>query len=258
MVSGLRSIVIREFSRPAVQEFYKKKAEAGLWDAEKSFLQKYFTKKHARVLDIGCGTGRTTISLYQMGFKVTGVDLVPTMIKTAKQISKQKKLSILYQVADAVQLYFADNSFEYALFSNQGWTQIPGKGNRRKALQEVHRILKPQGIFIFTAHQRVLFSRNAFVWLWQAFRFYFLKPLGFPVLEQNFGDRFFTETKEGGEKKEKIFQQQYIHVPSVSEVTKDIAQAGFTLLEVNGKLQISKKDFRKHPPVFFICQKRKP
>lgn len=252
MKTELEQHVISEFSGDKTQEEYIKKAEDGLWDSEKYFIEKYFTNKSATLLDIGCGTGRTTFPLFRQGFRITGVDLVPAMIENAKKVAHKLHLDVDFREGDATALDFKDGSFDYALFSNQGWSQIPGRDKRLKALAEICRVLKKDGTFIFTAHPRWAVRNHPFFWLKQWIKLYLLKPLGFKIMEEDFGDRFFDRGTIGGDVG---FKKQYIHIPTVKEVQEDIKKAGLTLIESDGNRQISKNDIRKFPPVFYVCRK---
>ena len=253
MITNLKEHVRNEFSSETTQASYIKIAGEGLWLSETYFFNKYFPNTKALFLDIGCGTGRTTIPLHEMGYNITGIDFVPAMIDNANKIAQERGLAINYQTGDATDLQFNDNTFDYALFSNQGWTQIPGKENRFKALCEIYRVLRKDGVFIFTAHPRVLGSIFSLFWWKQRFKYYLLRPLGFRISEVDFGDRFFSRGNIGSGSN--FSSKQFIHIPSIREVVKQIHRTKFSILEINGSLQISEKDIRKHPPVYYVCKK---
>lgn len=240
--------VTKEFGSKGAQKLYVRLAENGLWKSEEELIKKYF-KKGSKVLDVGCGTGRTTMPLSKMGYKIIGIDITPEMIENAKKIAKSKKLKIDYRVEDATNLNFEDNEFDYALFSNQGWTQIPGSQVRLKALKEIKRILKKGGIYIFSSHRRVWKSRWFFLLAWKWFRFYILKKLGFKIWEENFGDRLFK--RESSSKGEGYNTKQYIHISSENEIKKQLKEVGFEVLFVGSGL--SEQSNTK--PMFFVVKK---
>ena len=254
----IKKLVIEEYSKDDAQNIYIAKTKKGLWNSEKYFITKYFKKKNGRILDIGCGTGRTTMPLFKKDYNVIGIDLVPKMIENAKKIAQKEKLDIDYRIGDVTKLDFKDNSFDYALFSNQGWTQIPGEKERFKALKETHRVLKKGGIYIFTVHPKIWLNRYFFLWIILWIRFYILKPSGFKIDEIDFGDRFFkrgTKQKRWVINKPKYFFPIPTHIPTKKKVKEQIKKAGFKILEINDKTQPFKERKRKHPPVFYVCEK---
>ncbi len=96
-----------------------------------------------KVLDLGCGDGLTLAFLVDKGFDVTGMDYSEVGIANAKKrVSKKAKfvLGDIYQP-----LPFEDEEFDaiiaYQVINHNTIEEI------RKLLKELHRILKPGGVF---------------------------------------------------------------------------------------------------------------
>ncbi len=242
--------VVRGFSSESVQRNYLEMSRRGLWKSEESLIGKYFSPGSS-VLDIGCGSGRTTFPLMRAGYRVIGVDLTPAMIASAKRLAEEFRMDADVRVGDATSLEFPDGSFDNALFSFNGWNQIPGKMNRQKALTEARRVLRPGGIFIFSSHIRALGPYTLY-WIQQWLRTYVLRPLGFRVREPEFGDRFFMKAASGA-----FESEQYAHVPSLGEVLGQVREAGFHLEERGYRTHLAPEDagLPGDSCMFFVCRK---
>ena len=256
----LQEYVIREFSSPLTQAVYKQEARRGLWPSEAVVINTYF-QPGSRVLDVGCGTGRTTIPLYEQGYEVVGVDITPAMIDTARSIASQQGLAINYEVGDATHLPYPNASFDHALFSFNGWAQIPGRVNRAAALSEIYRVLRPGGHYIFTTHTRTFKLTRAPFWIKQWMKCYVLKPLGWPIQEEEFGDRFFSRLTEADDPMIKAAwagtrQRQYVHISTDRIVQTMVLKAGFRLIKRARGNAIAPDDSISSP-MFYICQKPK-
>jgi len=112
---------------------------------EKYLINKYLFKNN-KILDLGCGAGRTTIPLSKK-FNVIGVDISETLINSAKQQSPS-----LFKVMDAKELKFSDNTFDLVFFSFNGIDYLYPKKNRMKTVEEINRVLKSGGYFIYSSH----------------------------------------------------------------------------------------------------------
>lgn len=207
--------------------FYAK--QIGLWESEKIIFNT-FLKKHHKILDLGCGAGRTTIPLFMQGFKnIIGIDISKTAIKNAKKLAREKNLSINFLQQDVLNLNFEPNQFDGAIFSFNGLFCIPKQENRLKALLEIKRVLKPNAPLIFTAHNRELLKMFSSHFrqekkLWQNNKQD--KRL------HDFGD-FIVESDDGA-------GPLFLHMPTHAEVLSLIKQAGFSVVYTELRDNIAK------------------
>lgn len=100
-------------------------------------------------LDIGCGEGHNTRLLAKRCARVTAIDIAEVFISHAKQAETDAPLGIDYQVASAVELPFADSTFDFAT----GFMSFMDVPETDRVLAEAYRVLKPGGFLqISIAH----------------------------------------------------------------------------------------------------------
>ncbi len=103
--------------------------------------------KAKNILDIATGTGDLAINLAKIkDAKITGLDISNGMLSIAKEKVKKKNLQdkIKLILGDSEKLPFNDNQFD-AITVGYG---VRNFENLDKGLQEIYRVLKPNGVFV--------------------------------------------------------------------------------------------------------------
>ncbi len=206
------------YAAPAPVAHYARAVHAvGLWRSEWLMVRRYVLRD-ARLLDLGCGAGRTTLGLARLGYhRIHGVDISPAMIAKARTFAKAERLAALFTVGDVLALPWPDSSFDAALFSFNGLMQVPGRARRVEAMREIRRVLRPGGVFIFTTHDSAEMSNWAGYWKAEARRW--RNGRHDPRLTEQ-GDTF---TDHGG-------VETFLHIPARDEVLACLAEAGLVYL----------------------------
>ncbi len=99
--------------------------------------------KGARVLDLGCGTGRFSLPMAnRLGFDVTGADSSAEMLAKAKQ--KDSSSTVNWMLADANALTFPGGSFDLVFMSHL----LHHVDSPLTVLKECHKVLIPSGVVL--------------------------------------------------------------------------------------------------------------
>ena len=98
---------------------------------------------HGKALEIGCGTGHWTEFFYDLGFKITGIDIAEKML----DIAREKLPNVDCMIADATALPFDNETFDY-VFTITTFEFIE---DQKQAFDEAFRVLKNGGYFLIGA-----------------------------------------------------------------------------------------------------------
>jgi SAM-dependent methyltransferase len=99
-----------------------------------------------RWLDIGTGAGAVALAAARAGAEVTGLDLAPGLIESARRRAAEEGLDVRFDVGDAETLPYEDASFD-AVSSSMGLIFAP---DHAAASAELARVTRPGGRLAFT------------------------------------------------------------------------------------------------------------
>jgi SAM-dependent methyltransferase len=102
-------------------------------------------------LDLGCGTGDSSIYLAQHGWKVTGVDFVPKALDKARAKAGAAGLSINFVHADVTHLSQAGIGADFPLIVDNGCLHNMSDNDRDAYVREVSAIAAPDARLLIVA-----------------------------------------------------------------------------------------------------------
>jgi hypothetical protein len=211
----------------SVLHYARAAEQLGLWSSERAMIERAFPDHGMRLVEAGCGAGRVTVALWEMGFRqIVAFDFAEELLDQARRFAGERGASaVKFLHADATRLARSKltrgplrrESFDGALFLFNGLMQIPGRELRRDALRGLHALCRPEAPLLFTTHdrndepvERRHWARQAETWA---------KGEQDPSLV-DFGDRYFLDDQG---------YRVFMHLPDRDEIVEDLAATGWTL-----------------------------
>jgi ubiquinone/menaquinone biosynthesis C-methylase UbiE len=122
------------------------------FEDQRRYLRKHITP-NSRVLDVGCGTGRSFVDFIDISQNVVGIDHDEAAIEKARAEFINYP-TVQFVKADATDISFSDGEFDFVICMG---TFANFADNKIKVLEEMKRVLKDSGKIIIS-----VFSENAF------------------------------------------------------------------------------------------------
>lgn len=131
------------------------------WKEFKIFLK--YIKNGENIVDLGCGNGRFYDFLQKNHkIKYTGIDNSKNLLSLAKR-KFQNDHNSQFLEGDLIETELKTNSADIVT-AIASFHHLPGKITRKKSLQEVHRILKKNGIFMVSVWNLFQPKYKKYVW----------------------------------------------------------------------------------------------
>ena len=155
-------------------EFYDENAD-NWWDEKSKIYALYhlnkprfeFFDRHAtnwqglKTLDVGCGGGFSCEFMAERGAIVSGIDQSEKCVQAAKNHAIVSDFKIDYRQGLAENMPYNDNTFDVVICVDV----LEHVADYKQVVSEVHRILKPGGLFFFDTINRTFSSQVVMIGL---------------------------------------------------------------------------------------------
>ena len=115
------------------------KKDKGVYDKVCEYIRPYLNR-NMNVLELACGSGQLSLSLSKYTKNWIATDFSEQMILEARKHGEYENLA--FEIADATSLNFVDGEFDCVVIANA----LHIMPNPDKAMIEIYRVLKPNGI----------------------------------------------------------------------------------------------------------------
>ena len=134
---------LEEFRDPQTYDL-----EDGGYDEDYPLTEQWARSLGGPLLDLACGTGRMAIRMAELGYQVTGVDIVPEMVARARQKAAEHAVSIEWVVADA-RTFHLQKQFPFIYMLENVFQFFLTREDQEAMLARVREHLLPEGCFLF-------------------------------------------------------------------------------------------------------------
>lgn len=128
--------------------FYSDKNYEQECDFVEKILETYSPKRIRNILDVGCGTGGHSILLARRGYRVTGIDASPVMIKKAKTKARGIKTKLKLHRLD-IRNFDLKTKYDACISMFAVIDYLTKTDDILKALKNIRQHLKPDSLFVF-------------------------------------------------------------------------------------------------------------
>jgi len=131
-----------DFVAESYDEYYQSNFGKKIDFVEKRLVKTYLDKiPNKKALEIGCGTGHWTQFFSENNFEMIGIDISEKMIEQAK---RKNIPNANFFVQNCENLNFPTENLENVF----AITSLEFLENKEKAIEEIYRVLKPEGYFL--------------------------------------------------------------------------------------------------------------